>query len=109
MKYLKTYEMRLGSTIPNNVEPEIIKLFDYLKMLVMGLKDTYWKDDELSGRINVECNKDDKEWKTYSIILNCYYYFIYQFDYKEDGMWIKYTCNNEMNYYYTKDVVVSGT
>ena len=83
MKYLKTYEMRLGSTIPNNVEPEIIKLFDYLKMLVMGLKDTYWKDDELSGRINVECNKDDKEWKTYSIILNCYYYFIYQFDYKK--------------------------
>jgi hypothetical protein len=30
MKYLKTYEMRLSSSMPENTEPEVIKLFDYL-------------------------------------------------------------------------------
>ena len=37
MKYIKTYEMRLGSTISENVEPEVIKFFDYWKIFLVIL------------------------------------------------------------------------
>jgi hypothetical protein len=96
MKYLKTYEMRLSSRLPENTEPEVIKFFDYLKMLVMNIDDSE-TDGDYSAFLRIEDNKNDKGWKTYSIILNSYFYFIYQFDYKEDGMWIKYTCNDKIS------------
>ena len=97
MKYIKTYEKMILGAFTNNIEdaePEVVKLFDYLKMLTMNIKEDE-TDGNYSGFLKIEINRDDKEWKTYSIILDAYYYFIYQFDYKEDGMWIKYTCNEK--------------
>lgn len=92
MRYLRTYE-RFYEDIR---EPEVLKLYEYLKEVVKGVKcefptNTFYKDIYLEDN-----NSDLRGWKTYSIILDTYYHFIFQFDYKEDGMWIKYTCSDNI-------------
>lgn len=77
-------------------EPEVLKLYEYLQKLVKEIRcefptNTFYKDIYLEDN-----NSDLKGWKTYSIILDSYYYFIFQFDYKPDGMWIKYVCSDNI-------------
>lgn len=95
MKYIKKYE-RLKNP---NTEPEVLKLYEYLQNLVKEIKwefptNTFYK--AFYKDIYIEDNGIWRGWQTYSIILDSYYYFVFQFDYKPDGMWIKYTRDNKI-------------
>lgn len=82
MKYIKTYEM-YGDVV--NGPPEVFKLRDYLKNIVLS------NFSEDYGRYIRIGNNSGEGKIIYSIIFDTLnHYFIYQFDFKDDGMWIKY-------------------
>jgi len=93
MKHLKLFENYLTNI--NTLEdaenfdiPEVFKLREILKKLVeKNLSLEYTKP---TNNINLEVH-DNKKHKSYSITLEIYqHYFVFQFDYKEDGIHIKY-------------------
>lgn len=85
MKYIKTYEM-YGDVV--NAPLEVSKLRDYLKNIVLS------NFSEDYGRYIRVGNNSGEGKIIYSIIFDTFNnYFIYQFDFKEDGMWIKYDIN----------------
>ena len=102
MKYIKTYENLLPwQQTLLDFYPEVNKLFEFLKKFVKEMPSEF-PNNTFYKSLQIEDNGKEKGWQTYSIILNTYYYFIFQFDYKSDGMWIKYTCDNKMENYLKK-------
>lgn len=90
MKYLKTYEL---ITYHQGVKyPEVIlKIYKYLKKIISEeLGEKY--GEFVTNSIKLEENRKN----TYSIVFEGYKnYLIIQFDYKEDGVWIKYLNSSE--------------
>lgn len=102
MKYIKTYENSLPwQQTLLNFYPEVNKLFEYLKKMIKEMPSEF-PTNTFYKSIYIENNGKEKGWQTYSIILNTYYYFIFQFDYTPEGMWIKYTRSDNMKNYLKK-------
>lgn len=92
MKYLKTYE-RLIKQDFSKLDTEILKIKKFLSEVIDNDKDYVIID---SNEIYYD-ESFDKGYKTVSLILDVYEnYFVFQFDYKEDGLWIKFlnSCHN---------------
>jgi len=96
MKHLKTFESIFNNDNNNykmEFPPEVFKLYECLYLLVKNMKSIF-PTNEFYRQVIITDNRDvDKDlgYKSYSIVLNTYYYFVFQIDYKSDGMWIKYT------------------
>ena len=99
MKHIKTFEqVRIKAETPVEiryfeVEPEVIKIREFLRNII---KKTL--DETYVNYLDLEANQKEErigKWKILSLVFTTLNnYFIFQFDYKKDGLWIKYDCGS---------------
>jgi hypothetical protein len=101
MKHIKTFEqVRIKAETPQEikyfeVEPEVIKIREFLRKVI---KKTLSSSPEYVNYLDLEENQREErigKWKIFSLVFNTMSnFFIFQFDYKKDGLWIKHDINS---------------